>query len=147
WKRESLQFSPVMARPPTSTSPVAVYEPRPVSAAAGAAAMIRMLTTATARCMRVSSPREGEAGRVVRSVDLLVAVLARAAEQELGARHPRLGRVARLDVAGLAESRSRHLEHVLAQRPVRVVAVHAVLDDRRVLPEERTALVGVARVA
>src|SRR5512139_2842087 len=56
-------------------------------------------------------------------------------------------RVPLLRVARLAEQRSPRGEHAAARRPVRRVAVRAVLGDRRVLPEERTALVGVALVA
>src|SRR5262249_40077695 len=89
-----------------------------------------------------------------------MAVLARAAD------HPRIGRAAqqlrlralvgaeglarvgrRRRVALLAEVWARREEHGLVVRAVRLVAIEAVLAHRRVFPQERAALFGVARVA
>ena len=50
-------------------------------------------------------------------------------------------------VALLAESGTRDLEQLLFVAAVRVVTVRAVLDDRRVLIQERTTLLGVAAEA
>src|ERR1700722_2672120 len=50
-------------------------------------------------------------------------------------------------VALVAQARPRHFQHRLVDRAVRVVAVEAVLAHRRVLEQERTALLGVALVA
>ena len=56
-------------------------------------------------------------------------------------------RVPRAGVAALAQERRSSIEHFLIVRAVRIVAVHAVLADRRMLPQERAALVGMAGVA
>ncbi len=47
----------------------------------------------------------------------------------------------------LAESRLGNLEQLFVRGAVRIVAVGAVLDDGRMLPEERPALLGVAAEA
>src|SRR6266511_863252 len=57
------------------------------------------------------------------------------------------GGVSALDVTLLAESRLGDPQHVLVVRAVRIVAVGAALVDRRVHPEERAALFGMAGVA
>src|SRR5690242_10460251 len=56
-------------------------------------------------------------------------------------------RVARVRVALLAEVGDRGLLQLLVVRAVRGVAVQAALAHRRVLPEKRPALFGVAGVA
>src|SRR3972149_4380173 len=56
-------------------------------------------------------------------------------------------RVRRDDVARLAQVRGLELQKRIVIGPVRVVAVRAVLPHRRVLPEERPPLLGVALVA
>ena len=56
-------------------------------------------------------------------------------------------RVAGCLVALLAEERLLDLQHLLVDGAVGVVTVEAVLTDGSVLPEERPALLGVARVA
>ena len=50
-------------------------------------------------------------------------------------------------MALLAQQRRLDLQHLLVVRAVGVVAVQAVLAHRRVLPQERAALLGVAGVA
>ena len=93
--------------------------------------------------------KEPVAGRAVRAVNLRVAVHARAANQTVAARRELRavvdrGWVPRRDVAPLAEHRRFGDEHAVVVRAVRVVAGRAVLGDRRVLPQERPALLGVA---
>ena len=92
-------------------------------------------------------PEEPVARRVDRPVDRRVAVQAALVEGV-----PRLGGVGRAGVARglvalLAQQRRLHLQHLLVDRAVGVVAVEAVLAHRRVLPQERAALLGVAGVA
>ncbi len=52
----------------------------------------------------------------------------------------------RLGVALVAEKRRRRDEKLLVVRSVRVMAVEAALDDGGVLPEEGSALLGVAGI-
>ena len=59
----------------------------------------------------------------------------------------REARVALLRMARLAEQRAAQLDHARVARAVRRVAGRAVLGHRRVLPEHRAALLGVALVA
>src|SRR5581483_354696 len=141
-------------RPPTSTAP-STFQPRSdvwAEAAPGAATATR--TAAISAALRVGMAgllaREGEAGGVVRPVDVDVAVAARAAEHELqraGIRPVRPGRMPGLHVALLAQARPRELEHLVVVAAVGVVAVQAALRHRGVLPEERPALLGMAGVA
>ncbi len=52
----------------------------------------------------------------------------------------------RLGVALVAEKRRRRDEKLLVVRPVRAMAIETALDHRGVLPEEGSALLGVALV-
>src|SRR5688572_8359782 len=98
---------------------------------------------------------EARAGGMVRAMDLRVAVAAVAvhralvrarAARQVGARH-QVGGVEHVRVALLAEERARDREQALVARAVRHVAAEAVLAHRRVLPDERAALLRVAAVA
>src|SRR5215510_608026 len=94
------------------------------------------------------SAQKPRPARVVRTMDLLVAILALAIERE-----DRLwiawvaGMAGEIGVALLAQARPRHLQHEVVHRAVRIVAIRAVLTHRRVLEQERTALLGMALVA
>src|SRR3990172_2869131 len=154
------QSSPVTARPPTSASPESRAPATSTSACTGPASQLIASARLAARVAALgsapvialpprfglSSAREGEPGRMVRSVDVRMALHARAPDHEAVARQPRLARVPRGDVTLLAEARFRELEHRLARRAVRLVAVEAVLVHGRVLPEEGAPLLGVAAV-
>src|SRR6185369_17078710 len=95
------------------------------------------------------------ARRVIAAVDGCVTVEARAVEDPVA----RLGLVGQggavvqgagvpgVRVALLAEERYGRLLQLEMVRAVRGMAVQAALTHRRVLPEERTALLGVAGVA
>ncbi len=50
-------------------------------------------------------------------------------------------------VALLAESRRARLQQLWIAGPMRLMAIHAVLHDRRMFPQERPASFGVALVA
>ena len=50
-------------------------------------------------------------------------------------------------VALVAKPRRRHFQHALVDRAMRIVTVRAVLAHRRVLEQERSALLGMALVA
>ena len=94
---------------------------------------------------------------MVRAVDLGVAVQAALAEQLLraggrgGAGQAGAAvcgaRVLGREMALLAEPRHARLQQVRVHGAVRAVAERALFADGRVLPEERAALLGVARVA
>src|ERR1019366_4979913 len=89
--------------------------------------------------------------RMVRAVDVEVTGGALAVEHELHVGRERgAARRDRMPAAGmalLAKPRTRHLQHLLVGRAVRVVAVRAAFDDGVVLPEVGTALLHVAGVA
>src|SRR6476659_8049526 len=87
---------------------------------------------------------------MVRPVDVEMAVGALASANETrvdSGETAGLRRMRRRIVALLAEPRLRDLEQLLVGGAVRVVAVRAALDHRRMLPHERPALFGVAGVA
>src|SRR5262249_6831414 len=94
-------------------------------------------------------PKELRAGRVIRAVNLRMAVHAGASNHAVAAAgHLRSvvdrRRMPAADVASLAEHRRLRDEHAVVVRTVRIVAAGAVLAAGRVLPEERAALLGVA---
>ena len=78
---------------------------------------------------------------------LAVTVCAASVEEENRVSSPWSSGVARGDMALRAESRIRNLKETIVNRSMRLMAVGAVLDDRRVFPEERPAPLRVARVA
>ena len=59
----------------------------------------------------------------------------------------RLGRVAAAVMAGVAHARHAHLQQLRIVAAVRLMAVGAVFEDRRVFPQERAAAFGVAAKA
>ena len=95
--------------------------------------------------------------RVIRSVNLRVAADAAAIEDPLIGEFP-IGEVSpdeeivgmaepsRLGVALVAKKRCRRDQKLLVVRSVRVMAMEAALDDGGVLPEEGSAVLGVARI-
>src|SRR5437899_283376 len=121
--------------------------------AASIAAAIPVILSAACVFMVLSpeSPLVVEVGRVVRAVDVGVAVHAAARDRVRGG--ARAGKraggaaVARRLVALLAEERLAQLEQVRVGRPVRVVADAAVLLHRLVGAHEGAALLHVAHVA
>src|SRR4030095_12145829 len=97
--------------------------------------------------MGASLSREGESGRVIRAVDDRVTAHARPAHHELersGVTTVGARRMPGLDVTLLAQPRLCDLQHALVVGAVGVVAVRAALVDRRVHPEERASLLGMA---
>jgi len=97
------------------------------------------------------SPHERATGRVVRAVNLRMAVGATAREQvrigigtREGLRRAHEGGMSRPFVAGLAEERRAQLQERRLHRTVRVVAVGAILRHRLMLPQKRSALLAVA---
>src|SRR5262245_46299696 len=93
------------------------------------------------------SPKELRAGRMVRPVNLRLAVHAGASNDAVAAVGDLRGVVDRrwmtaADVAALAQHRRLRHEHAVVVRPVRIVAAHTVLATCGVLPEERSALLG-----
>src|SRR6476661_971291 len=121
----------------TKTDPAAARITRPA----------RTDRTVRVVCMAAPLPREGEAGRVIRAVDIHVTRQAGLPQHELeggGIPAVRPRGVLRRDVTLLTEPRLRHLQHVLVIRAVRVVAVGAALDLGRVIPQEGPALLGMA---
>src|SRR5262245_29941420 len=107
------------------------------------------------RFMTALLAQESVPGGMVRSVNLRVTVDTAPIEhpavgEELGAGRRirvRLRRVTRLVVALLAQTRRLHDLQARVQRPMRIVAGATVLAHRRVLPEHRGPLLGVAAVA
>src|SRR5215471_20639996 len=97
----------------------------------------------TSRMISSALPLEPCSRRIVRAVNLRVAVLARVRDHEPRPRIARL-RVPAERVALLAQPRPRHVEHVLIVGAVRIVAVEAILAYGRVVVEERPALLRVA---
>src|SRR5262245_33182782 len=93
-----------------------------------------------------SLPLEPCSRRIVRAVNLRMAVLARVRDHEPRPWIARL-RVPAQRMALLAQARPRHVEHVFVVGAVRIVAVEAVLTHRRMVVEERPALLRVALVA
>ena len=99
---------------------------------------------------RSTLPHEELARRMVRAVDVRVAVHARPAEHPVALVHGDgvvvvdRRRMPRRDVAALAEHRHADGQHAIVRRPVRVVTRRAVLADGRVLPEHRPAHLRVA---
>src|SRR5882762_7589986 len=121
--------------------------------AASIAAAIPVILSAACVFMVLSpeGPLVVEVGRVVRAVDVGVAVQAAARDRVRGGARAgeRAGgaAVARRLVALLAQEGLADLEQVRGGRPVRVVADAAVLLHRLVGADERTALLHVAHVA
>src|SRR6476620_3670263 len=113
------------------------------------------------------SPLESRSGRMVGAMDEDVTVEARAGRElrarrrrghlllPVDRRHIATGEVgAAVDLCGvvagvalLAQIGRARLEQRRQGRAVRCVAADAAFDDRRVLPEERAALLGVTGVA
>ena len=94
-------------------------------------------------------PKELVARRVVRPVNLRVAVDAAAADRAVARGRDLRAVVDRrrmpaADVAALAEHRQLRDQHALVVRAVRIVAGRAVLAAGGVIPQERPALLGVA---
>src|SRR6185436_19613385 len=96
--------------------------------------------------------------RMIAAMNQVVAVGARTVEQPVAARRGIFERrdaqtvvertgVARVGVALLAQVRDLGLLQLEVVRAVRGVAVQAVLPHRRMLPQERAALLGMAGVA
>jgi hypothetical protein len=79
-------------------------------------------------------------------MDLGVAVSAGTVKDKARARSKRLGRMPGLNVALLAEPGHPGLKKAGMDRAMGVVTVQAVFPYRRVLPEKRAALLGVALV-
>ncbi len=96
--------------------------------------------------MAVSSPRQRVPGGMVGTVDGGVTLDAGAANHEFIRRQAGFRGMSRGHVTLLAEPRQRKLQHLLANSPVRLVAIHAVFGDRGMLPEKRSALLGVTAV-
>ena len=94
-----------------------------------------------------SLPQERIARGVVRPVDLGMAVRATAIEVTDGVEECRHRGVAAGDVARVAHPRHSHLEQLRVVCAMWFVAVRAVFHDRRVLPKEGPAALGVAAVA
>src|SRR3954471_21787648 len=94
-------------------------------------------------------PQEEVAGRVIRAVNLRVALDAGASRDAVAAR-VHLGlvvdrrRVAARNMAALAQHRQLGDQQPLVVRSVRVVTGDAALAGHLVIPQERTALLGVA---
>src|SRR5689334_4201177 len=145
------------SRTPASTSPERLKPPSMRSSPVAASAALgheedrdsaaTASTTIAIAFMAVSSPGKGEAGRMVGTVDVDVAVRARPTHHEF--QRPLVTSVwtrgmPGLDVTLLAEARLGDLEHALVVGAVGIVAVRAALVDRRVHPQERPALVRVA---
>src|SRR3954470_14956668 len=93
------------------------------------------------------------AGWMVRSVNVLVTVHARSTEHAValvdgdGVVVVNARRMLGRDVTALTEHRHPHREHAVVGRSVRIVAGRAVLPHRCVLPQRRSAHLGVAAVA
>src|SRR6185503_1298845 len=108
------------------------------------------------RFIAPSLPTQIRAAGRIAAVDVLVAVLAGVLHGAVAGRGGRArrvdvavegSRVPRVQVAPLAEPRLLGDQHLVVVGAVRVVAVQAVLPHRRVLPEERPALLRVALIA
>ena len=92
---------------------------------------------------------------MVGSVHVLMAVLARMLDHAIARTRTELrvaqvverARMARVQMAALTEIRHLRDQQLVVIRAVRLMARRAVLADRRVLPQERPALLGVAGVA
>jgi len=84
---------------------------------------------------------------MIRSVDVGVAVGAATVEILNGAERLGLGRMAAAVVAGVANARHAHFQELWIIAAVRFVAVGAVFEHRRVLPEERTPAFGMTTQA
>src|SRR5689334_9930365 len=148
-------------RTPASPYPSSRKPPISVGGASGGGAVWAEADPAAARITRPARtdrtvrvvgmaaplPCEGEAGRVIRAVDVHVTRQAGLPQHELergGIPPVRSRGVLRRHVTLLTQPRLRHLQHVLVIRAMRVVAVGAALDLRRVIPQEGPALLGVA---
>lgn len=101
------------------------------------------------------SPYEALSARVIRSVNRRVAGDARPGKDahacaRAGSNQYRVidrARVTRADVASLTEDGRLRDEHALVGRSMRIVTRHASIATRRVLPQEGTSLLGMARGA
>lgn len=81
---------------------------------------------------------------MIRSMDRGVTVGAATVEILDGAKRLRLGGMAAAVVAAVAYAGHARLQQLGIARSVRLVAVRAVLHNRRVLPQERSTSFGVA---
>src|SRR5262245_41799186 len=101
-------------------------------------------------CVPPFSAHEELARWVIRAVNVRMTVHARSTEHPVALVGGDLvlvverRRMAAGDVAALAEHRHPHDQHPVVRRSVRVVTRRAVLAYRRVLPQHRTAHLGVA---
>jgi hypothetical protein len=84
---------------------------------------------------------------MVRAVDLAVAIRAATVEEENGSGPPRDSRVLYLKMTLGADPGIGDFKEAIVHGAMRLMAIGAILHDRRVLPEERTAPLSVARVA
>src|SRR5262245_50929808 len=84
---------------------------------------------------------------MVRSVDPGVTVCTTPVEIADGVQQRRHCRVPTGNVAGVTYSRHPHFEQLRIVGAVRLVAIRAILHNRRVFPEERSATLGVAAQA
>src|SRR5471032_3362930 len=101
------------------------------------------------RLSMIPLPEERVARRAVGAVDLRVTVDAAAADQAVapsGQLHAVVDRrrMPGADVTPLAEHRKLRDEHPVVVGPVRIVTRVARLADRRVIPQERPSLLGMA---
>src|SRR5262245_2611999 len=96
---------------------------------------------------RLPSPQEELPGRVIRAVHVRMTGRAGSREQPIAGRQETRvvdrARMTRADMASLAENGRLGDEHALVLRSVRVMTCDAPLTDRSVLPQERSALVGM----
>src|SRR5690349_23112590 len=144
-----------MPAPSEDSGVVIAFTSSPSCAQSG----LHAANAASASALRRKLPPEraliGDVLRVVRAVDVRVAVQAAARERDAdaGARAAGAGHaggaaaVAGRLVALLAEERRARLQQVVVVRAVRVVAQHAVLLHRLVRAHERPALLHVAGIA
>src|SRR5690242_14261550 len=145
-KRTPASAKPSRLKPPILNGSGSVWA-EAAPAVASTASPTRTDRTVRVVDMAAPLPCEGEAGRVIRAVDVHVTRQAGLSQYELergGIPPVRSRGVLRRDVTLLTQPRLRHLQHVLVIRAMRVVAVGAALDLRRVIPQEGPALLGVA---
>src|SRR3954447_19137554 len=133
--------APAPAWPPARAPAAARRRRRRAAAATG---------TRGVACSYLPSPHEELARRMVRAVNVGVAVHARSAEHPVALVGGDLVLVVKRrrmlggDVAALTEHRHPHDQHAIVRRAVRVMAGGAVLAHRRVLEERRSAHLGMA---
>src|SRR3954447_8909286 len=140
WRSIGPASAPAPVWPP-GRAPAEVRRPRRAAAATG---------TRGVACSYLPSPHEELARRMVRAVNVGVAVHARSTEHPVALvggdlvlvveRRRMLGR----DVAALTEHRHPHDQHAIVRRAVRVMAGGAVLAHRGVFEQRRSAHLGMA---